>query len=109
MFGSFDSLFMPSTAPHSFRPRTGSNSARTSSGHQASMIRIAAAIRIMDAWWPLLVRAEFEPVLGRKLWGAVEGMNKLSNDPNIHGQHLGSAWQSGWDGYVIKDRRTPPW
>ena len=25
----------------------------------------AAPIQIMDAWWPLLVRAEFEPVLGR--------------------------------------------
>src|SRR5439155_1328799 len=66
----------------------------------------AAALRIMDAWWPLLVRAEFEPVLGRKLFNAVEGMNELSNDPNNHGQHLGSAWQSGWYGYVIKDLRT---
>jgi hypothetical protein len=64
------------------------------------------AIRIMDAWWPLLVRAEFEPVLGRTLFKAVEGMNELSNDPNNHGQHLGSAWQSGWYGYVIKDLRT---
>jgi acyl-homoserine lactone acylase PvdQ len=66
----------------------------------------STAIRIMDAWWPLLVRAEFQPVLGRKLFDAVEGMNELSNDPNNHGQHLGSAWQSGWYGYVIKDLRT---
>src|SRR3954447_2631461 len=66
----------------------------------------AAAIRLMDAWWPLLVKAEFEPLLGRKLFKRVEGMNELSNDPNNHGQHLGSAWQSGWYGYVIKDLRT---
>jgi acyl-homoserine lactone acylase PvdQ len=66
----------------------------------------ANAIRIMDAWWPRLLRAEFQPTLGRKLFGAVEGMNELSNDPNNHGQHLGSAWQSGWWGYVIKDLRT---
>ena len=33
-------------------------------------------------------------------------MNELSNDPNNHGQHLGSAWQHGWYGYVIKDLRT---
>jgi hypothetical protein len=66
----------------------------------------ANAIRILDGWWPLLVRAEFQPTLGRKLFDAVAGMNELSNDPNNHGQHLGSAWQSGWYGYVIKDLRT---
>jgi hypothetical protein len=66
----------------------------------------ATAIRIMDAWWPRLVRAEFRPALGGKLFDAIEGMNELSNDPNNHGQHLGSAWQSGWYGYVIKDLRT---
>src|SRR3954468_3390954 len=66
----------------------------------------AAAIQLMDAWWPLLVRAEFQPVLGKSLFKAVQGMNELSNDPNNHGQHLGSAWQHGWYGYVIKDLRT---
>src|SRR3954453_12736197 len=66
----------------------------------------ATAIRIMDAWWPRLLRAEFQPTLGRRLFDAIEGMNELSNDPNNHGQHLGSAWQSGWWGYVIKDLRT---
>ena len=66
----------------------------------------AAAIQVMDAWWPRLVRAEFEPVLGKALFKAVQGMNELSNDPNNHGQHLGSAWQHGWYGYVIKDLRT---
>jgi acyl-homoserine lactone acylase PvdQ len=66
----------------------------------------AAAIQIMDAWWPLVVRAEFQPVLGQSLFEAIQGMNELSNDPNNHGQHLGSAWQHGWYGYVIKDLRT---
>jgi hypothetical protein len=66
----------------------------------------AGAVELMDAWWPLLVKAEFEPALGRKLFKRIEDMNELSNDPNNHGQHLGSAWQSGWYGYVIKDLRT---
>src|SRR3954465_3295862 len=66
----------------------------------------AAAIELMDAWWPLLVRAEFEPVLGKSLLKAIQTMNELSNDPNNHGQHLGSAWQHGWYGYVIKDLRS---
>src|SRR3954447_10578039 len=64
------------------------------------------AIWIMDAWWPRLVKAEFQSVLGATLFKAIEGMNELSNDPNNHGQHLGSAWQHGWYGYVIKDLRT---
>jgi acyl-homoserine lactone acylase PvdQ len=64
------------------------------------------AIGMMDAWWPRLVRAEFQPVLGKGLFDAIVGMNELSNDPNNHGQHLGSAWQHGWYGYVIKDLRT---
>ena len=66
----------------------------------------AGAIFLMDAWWPRLVQAEFEPVLGRKLFKRIQDVNELSNDPNNHGQHLGSAWQHGWYGYVIKDLRT---
>src|SRR4051794_4667956 len=66
----------------------------------------AAAIEIMDAWWPELVRAEFMPVLGGPLFKEIQNLNELSNDPNNHGQHLGSAWQHGWYGYVIKDLRT---
>src|SRR3954471_17877995 len=66
----------------------------------------AAAIEIMDAWWPELVRAEFMPVLGGDLFKSIQDLNELSNDPNNHGQHLGSAWQHGWYGYVIKDLRT---
>ena len=66
----------------------------------------AEAVRMMDAWWPLWLRAEFEPVLGKALFKDVAGMNELVNDPNNHGQHLGSAWQAGWYGYAQKDLRT---
>lgn len=62
------------------------------------------AIRIMDAWWPRLFRAVFEPALGEgvvELMGASQGFD----DPNrIH--HIGSAWQGGWYGWVQKDMRT---
>ena len=64
------------------------------------------AIRIMDAWWPRWIRAEFEPTLGKDLFGGVEGMIGLDNAPNNHGQHLGSAYQDGWYGYAKKDLRT---
>jgi hypothetical protein len=61
------------------------------------------AIRIVDAWWPRLVTAEFEPTLGRKAFDAVHGMLAF-DDPN-RWQHLGSAFDGGWYGYVQKDLR----
>jgi acyl-homoserine lactone acylase PvdQ len=63
------------------------------------------AIRIMDAWWPLWVRAEFQPVLGNSLFDKIKSMVSLDNPPNNGGQHLGSAYQDGWWGYVSKDLR----
>jgi acyl-homoserine lactone acylase PvdQ len=64
------------------------------------------AIRILDAWWPLWVTAEFEPALGTKLFESIQQMIELSNDPNNHGQHLGSAYQYGWYGYAVHDLRA---
>ena len=63
------------------------------------------AIRIMDAWWPLWVKAQFEPALGP----AFDTLTKtvaIDNPPNNHGEHLGSAYQGSWYGYVSKDLRT---
>jgi acyl-homoserine lactone acylase PvdQ len=54
----------------------------------------SAAVALMDAWWPRLVRAEFQPALGRKLFDDVEG-NVLS---------LGDfGWD--WATHVQKDMR----
>jgi hypothetical protein len=36
----------------------------------------------------------------------VQNMLPLDNAPNNHGDHLGSAYQDGWYGYVSKDLRT---
>jgi acyl-homoserine lactone acylase PvdQ len=62
----------------------------------------AEAVRIMDAWWPRLVAAEFKPKLGNKLFERVEAMIKLHDAP----RDQGSAFQDGWYGYVHKDLRT---
>jgi hypothetical protein len=61
------------------------------------------AVRIMDAWWPLLMHAEFEPSLGKPLFDSLESQLGLDNAPNNHGDHLGSAYQDGWYGYAVKD------
>jgi acyl-homoserine lactone acylase PvdQ len=63
----------------------------------------AAAVRIMDAWWPRLIDAMFAPVMGRRLLATLEATYEIDNEPNNPGAHLGSAYQEGFYGYVYKD------
>jgi len=65
----------------------------------------ADAIRILDAFWPLWMRAQFEPSLGAALFDKLVAAHELDNAPNNHGDHLGSAYQTGWYGYAAKDLR----
>ena len=64
------------------------------------------AIRIMDAWWPRWVRAQFQPRMGKAAVDRLLATTQLDNAPNNHGDHLGSAYQGAWYGYVRKDLRT---
>jgi len=64
------------------------------------------AIRIMDAWWPKLVKAQFGAVIGEPLLERFLAIKRLDNDPNNGGEHLGSAYQGGTYGLVEKDLRT---
>ena len=66
----------------------------------------AAAIRILDAWWPLWMRAEFEPRMGTALFDAMHAAYEFDNSPNNKGDHLGSAYQDGWYGFAQKDLRA---
>jgi Penicillin amidase len=60
------------------------------------------AIRLMDAWWPRLVTAQFRGPLGADLYESVESMMGIDNRPGASG----SAYGSGWYGYVEKDLRS---
>ncbi len=62
----------------------------------------AEAVRIMDAWWPRWVAAEFKPKLGTKLYDAIVRVVGLHDAPGP----MGSAFITGWYGYVNKDLRT---
>ncbi|MFE4421534.1 penicillin acylase family protein [Streptomyces sp. NPDC056817] len=70
----------------------------------------AEAIRILDAWWPLLVKAEFEPGLGSDLYSAFTANLPVDESPSAGhgptGSHAGSAFQYGWWSYVDKDIRA---
>jgi acyl-homoserine lactone acylase PvdQ len=65
----------------------------------------ANAVQIMDAWWPRLLEAAFKPEMGASFFINVQEVLSFDNEPNNHGDHLGSAYQDGWWGYVSKDLR----
>ncbi|MFE5188307.1 penicillin acylase family protein [Streptomyces sp. NPDC056628] len=70
----------------------------------------ADAIRILDAWWPRLVKAEFEPGLGSTLYTAMQRNLPVDEAPSAGhgptGSHAGSSFQYGWWSYVDKDIRA---
>lgn len=70
----------------------------------------ADAIRILDAWWPLLVKAEFQPGLGTDLYTAFSNNLPIDESPSAAhgptGAHAGSSFQYGWWSYVDKDIRA---
>ncbi|EFL31066.1 penicillin acylase [Streptomyces viridochromogenes DSM 40736] len=70
----------------------------------------ADAIRVLDAWWPLLVEAEFEPGLGSELYEAMTANLPVDESPSAahgpNGAHAGSSFQYGWWSYVDKDIRA---
>ncbi|MFF3613958.1 penicillin acylase family protein [Streptomyces sp. NPDC002580] len=70
----------------------------------------ADAIRILDAWWPLLVKAEFQPGLGDDLYTAFGNNLPVDEAPSAGhgptGSHAGSSFQYGWWSYVDKDIRA---
>ena len=63
-----------------------------------------AAVQLMDAWWPLLLKAQFRPKLGAAPFAAVEDMIGFG-DPG-RGNPSAPAFSSGWYGYVSKDLRA---
>jgi acyl-homoserine lactone acylase PvdQ len=68
------------------------------------------AVRIMDAWWPLLVKAEFQPGLGSGLYDALTADLTVDESPSAGhgptGSHAGSSFQYGWWSYVDEDLRA---
>ncbi|CCH27971.1 penicillin acylase family protein [Actinosynnema sp. NPDC047251] len=87
--------------------RSGSLRKETSRGSKA--YAHAEAIRLLDAWWPLLVRAQFQPGLGDALYTQLTHAVQVDEPPSdTHGAapHKGSAFQHGWWSYVDKDLRS---
>jgi acyl-homoserine lactone acylase PvdQ len=62
------------------------------------------AIELMDAWWPRLVKAEFQPVLGKKAFEKLSGMIQVGDSVEDASPHA-PAYSEGWWGYGYKDLR----
>ncbi|MEU0964575.1 penicillin acylase family protein [Streptomyces sp. NPDC005917] len=86
----------------------GGKRTETSAGSKA--YANSEAIRILDAWWPLLVKAEFQPGLGDGLYTAITANLPVDEAPSAAhgptGSHAGSSFQYGWWSYVDKDMRS---
>lgn len=86
----------------------GGKRTETSAGSKA--YADADAVRILDAWWPLLVQAEFSPGLGSNLYTALTANLSVDESPSAAhgptGAHAGSSFQFGWWSYVDKDIRS---
>jgi acyl-homoserine lactone acylase PvdQ len=94
-------------------------SRRVETGPGSHTYQYADAIRIFDAWWPLLVDGEFRPGLGDQLYATLAGAMQVNESPSGGQQgpgaagsvseaqsHKGSSFQYGWWGYVSKDLRS---
>ena len=67
-------------------------------------VQYGPAVLLMDAWWPLLVRAEFQPVVGQPLMDLVNA-NFNSIQPDGIRDGSGNGFFAGWEMDVQKDLR----
>ena len=68
------------------RVRVQAGAKRTETSAGSKTYADADAIRILDAWWPLLVKAEFQPGLGSDLYTAFSNNLPVDESPSAaHG------------------------
>ncbi|RKR86972.1 F5/8 type C domain-containing protein [Micromonospora pisi] len=99
--------------------QAGALRVETASG--SKVYQHADAIRVFDAWWPLLVNGQFKAPLGADLYQALVNAQQVNESPSGHQRgdvstlptsaneaqaHKGSSFQYGWWGYVDKDLRA---
>jgi acyl-homoserine lactone acylase PvdQ len=63
-----------------------------------------AAVTLMDAWWPRLVKEEFGHTLGAKAFSRLQAFIPIG-DVRVGGPAASPDFETGWYGYVSKDLR----
>ncbi|WP_329102112.1 penicillin acylase family protein [Micromonospora sp. NBC_01699] len=99
--------------------QAGALRVETASG--SKVYQHAEAIRVFDAWWPLLVNGQFKAPLGPDLYQSLVNAMQVNESPSGHQRgdvsnlpgsanaaqaHKGSSFQYGWWGWVDKDLRA---
>ena len=74
------------------------------STNRANVVDDSSAVLLMDTWWPLLVRREFQPVLGPALMDLIN-KNFDSIVPDGLRDGTGNGFFAGWSMDVQKDMR----
>jgi hypothetical protein len=59
------------------------------------------AIELIDAWWPKLLAAEFDPMIGSPSMSAIAALLQFGGAAPVSGD----GFNNGWWGYVSKDLR----
>jgi len=67
-------------------------------------VQYGPAVLLMDTWWPLLVRAEFQPVVGAPLMDFIDRYFDLIQPDGIR-DGTGNGFFDGWEMDVQKDLR----
>ena len=62
-----------------------------------------AAVMLMDAWWPKLVKAQFEPTLGTPAFESIQSMIGLGGTPS---SPRAPSFSDGWWGYSLQDLQS---
>jgi acyl-homoserine lactone acylase PvdQ len=71
---------------------------------QTNVVNDSPAVLLMDSWWPLLVRAEFQPAVGKPLMDLIDRQfNAIQPDGIRDG--TGNGFFAGWEMDVQKDLR----
>ncbi|HET9105552.1 MAG TPA: hypothetical protein VFN55_19545, partial [Solirubrobacteraceae bacterium] len=70
----------------------------------ANVVDDSPAVLLMDTWWPLLVRGEFQPIVGGPLMDFIaKNFNSITPDGLRDGS--GNGFFAGWSMDVQKDLR----
>jgi acyl-homoserine lactone acylase PvdQ len=59
------------------------------------------AVELMDAWWPELVKAEFQPAFGKQAFDGLQTMIRIGD--HTRGSPDAPDFEVGWWSYVYKD------
>ncbi|UYM07117.1 penicillin acylase family protein [Solicola gregarius] len=89
------------TAVQKLRVWRESGGLRTAGTSEKPKFKHSRALRVLDAWWPRVVRAEFRPKLHKGLYASL-----LGAAPILSGySHRGNASADAWSSWMSKDLR----